>query len=81
MDIREIHKLGTPVSSTLIPERQKVTYLHQQLFSDPQIYAKLVITAKPGGAPVAVGHFGAYSITSISDTLEKDCRFAEQLHN
>ena len=60
---------------------EKVTYLHQQLFSDPQIYAKLVITAKPGGAPVAVEHFGAHTITPNSNTLEKDCRFAEQLHN
>ena len=50
-------------------------------FSDPQIYAKLVITAKPGGAPVAVEHFGAHTITPNSNTLEKDCRFAEQLHN
>ena len=81
MTIGEIHELCTPSSSTLIPERLKVTYLHQQLLNDPQIYAKLIISAKAGGAPVAIEHFGAYTIISISDTMEKDCSFAEQLHN
>ena len=71
MTIGEIHELGTPSSSTLIPEWLKVTYLHQQLLNDPRVYAKLIISAKPAGAPVRIEPFGAYTIISISNTLEK----------